>query len=249
MQDSFDHPQGVVVATEIEQQLGGRPERFDGFVDVLHATARLGQAQVRQRIGRVELDHLAEDVDRLAVARVLLQATRDFVVRRQRIARQAELRVDLGELRDDVSVAVREVRRVLADQLANLLVNRDRLQREALGRVVLTDAIVRRDRFWIRLQARLQVTDLQQGPRVGRIFLDDSLVLRDRPVVLLFVDVLLGCLQNFFAIDGHFSVCSELSHRTEVKPGRSAKSYGITGGSVKEGRRVSSARDPSSRYT
>ena len=131
------------------------------------------------------------------------QPRRDLVVGRERVAGQAELGVDLGELRDDVAVAVGEMRRVLADDLADLLVDGDRFEREALGRVVLADPIVGGDRFGVRLEPRLQVTDLQQGPSVGRILLDDLLVLRDRPVVLLLLDVLLGGLEDFLAIDRH----------------------------------------------
>ena len=59
----------------------------------------------------------------------------------RRVAREAELRVDLGELRDDVPEAVFHVGDELVDDLADLLAgweevlaahtaNRDRLRRE-----------------------------------------------------------------------------------------------------------------------
>jgi hypothetical protein len=92
---------------------------------------------------------------------------------------------------------------VFLDELADLFVDRDRLEGEPLRRIVLTDAIVRRDRLRICLESRLKVPDLEQRSRVVRVFLDDSLVFGNRPVVLLLFDVLLGCLVDFLAIDGH----------------------------------------------
>ena len=73
-------------------------------VDVLGARERLGEAQVGQGVGRVELDDLAEDVDGLLVAVLALQAGRHLVERGERVARQPELLIELGELRRDVRV-------------------------------------------------------------------------------------------------------------------------------------------------
>jgi hypothetical protein len=194
VQDTLDHLDGVVTPAEPEQELPGAPKKPDGFVQALHPTARLGEPQVRQRVRRIELDHSTENVDGLAIATAALQPGRHLVVGGERVAGQPELRVDLGELRDDMAVAIRELRRVLLDELADLLVDGDGLEREALRRVVLPDAIVRRDRFGIGLEARLEVTDLEERASVVRILLDDPLVLGDGPVVLLLLDVLLGCL-------------------------------------------------------
>ncbi len=97
-------------------------------------------------------------------------------------------------------VAVGQIRRVLFDQLPDLFVNSNRLQREALGRVVLSDAIVGRDGFGVGREAGLQITDLQKRAGIVRIVLDDPLVLRDCPVVPLFLDVLLGSLKRVLAI-------------------------------------------------
>ena len=90
------------------------PNSSDRAVDVLRAREGLGEAQVRQRVGRVELDDLAEDVDRLPVAVLALQARRHLVERGERVARQTELLVELRELRRDVRVLVLELRDVLA---------------------------------------------------------------------------------------------------------------------------------------
>jgi len=110
---------------------------------------------MRERVLRVEPDHLREDVDRLAIAPGTLQTSRDLVVGRKRVARQAELRVDLGQLGHDMPIAVGQVRRMLLDQLADLLVDGDRLEREALRRIVLADAIVRRDCLGVSREPRL----------------------------------------------------------------------------------------------
>jgi len=157
---------------------------------------------VRQRIRGVERHHLPEDVDGVPVAAGALQPDRDLVVGRECVRRQAELGVDRRELRNDLPVPVFEVRDVLLDELADLFVDRDRLQREALRRVVLADSVVGGNRFRVCLHTRLQITDLQQGPSVVRILLDDLLVLLDRLVELLLVDMLLSGLEYLLAIEG-----------------------------------------------
>jgi hypothetical protein len=109
----------------------------------------------------------------------------------------------LVALADPQTPWIGQIGRVLLDDLADLFVDRDGLEREALSRVVLADPIVGRDRLGISLQARLQISDLEERPSVVRILLDDLLVLRDRPVVPLFLDVLLGALENFLSVDRH----------------------------------------------
>ncbi len=69
-------------------------------------------------------------------------------------------------------VAVFELRRVLHEELADLLVDRDGLQREALVRVELADLLVRADGVGERLHLGLEVPDLEQSPSVVRILHD-----------------------------------------------------------------------------
>src|SRR6187401_1691841 len=92
---------------------------------------------------------------------------------------------------------------MLADELADLLVDGDRLERKPLGSVELTHAIVGRNGFRKRQHARLKIADLQKRPGIVRIFLDDLLVFLDCAVVLLLVDVLLCSLEYSLAIDSH----------------------------------------------
>jgi hypothetical protein len=78
----------------------------------------------------------------------------------------------------------------------------------------------------------LQVTDLQKRTSIVRVVLDDPLVLRDRPIVPLFLDVLLGSLERLLAIDllhvlVFFSAFGGTARLTP-KLLRSAKSYGIS---------------------
>ena len=122
------------------------------------ARERLGEAEVRERVRRIERDDLAEDVDRLRVALLALEARRDLVERGERVADEPELLVELGELRRDVRVPLFEVRHVLLNDLADLLVDRDGLEREALLRVEPPDALVGRDRFGVGLHLQLEVT-------------------------------------------------------------------------------------------
>jgi hypothetical protein len=200
--------QRVVAAPELHELPGGDGELADGAVRILRARESLREAKVRQGIGGVEVDDPPEDVDRLGVAVLTLEAGRNFVEGRERVARQPELLVELGELRRDVRVPVLELGDVFRDDLADLLVDRDGLQGEALARVELPDPLVRPDRVGIGLHLRLEVADLQQGPCVVRILLDDLLVLDDRLVVLLLLDVLLGGGEYLFAVDRHDSGCS-----------------------------------------
>lgn len=208
VQEALDDLQRVLAAPELHELPGGDAELADRALGVLRARERLGQAQVRQRVGRVELDDLAEDLDGLRVAVLALQARGDLVERGERVARQPELLVELRELRRDVPVALLELGHVLRDDLADLLVDRDGLQGEALARVELPDALVSAHGVGVGLHLRLEVADLQEGPRVVRILLDDPLVLDDRLVVLLLLDVLLGGGEHLFSVNRHGSGCS-----------------------------------------
>src|ERR1051325_7358133 len=135
MQDALDDLERVVAPLEADQELSRRPERVDRVVHRLDAATGFREAQVRQRIGLVESDHAPEYVDGVAIPPRALQSYRGLVVRRERVAGEPELRVDGRELRDDVPVAILELRDVLLDELADLLVNRDGFQRETqIGR-------------------------------------------------------------------------------------------------------------------
>ncbi len=171
---------------------------------------------VRQRVRGIEVDDLPEDLDRLTVSVLPLQPGGDFVERREGVAGQPQLLIELRELRADVRVPVLELRDVLRDDLADLLVDRDRFQGEALARVELTDPLVRADRVGVRLHLRLEVTHLQEGPRVVRILLDDLLILGDRSVVLLLLDVLLSGGEYLFSVDRHGSGCSSVLLRLRM---------------------------------
>jgi hypothetical protein len=174
-----------------------------GPVDVLHSRQCFREAKVGQGIGRVELDDTPEHVDRFGVALLALQPGRVLVERGERVAREAELLIEIREQRSDVTVSLLEMRDVLRDEFANLLVDGDRLQREALRSVVLADPLVGRDGVPELRHFRLQIADLQESPSVVRILLDDLLVLRDRPVVLLLLDELLGVRLYPLAINRH----------------------------------------------
>ena len=129
---------------------------------------------MREGIGGVERDDLRKHFDGASVLPRALQLRGDLVVRGERVAHQAELGIQLGELRRDVPVAIGEIRGRASDDLANLFVDSDCFQREALRGVVLADALVGGDRLAMRFHLRLQVTDLQQRPGVVRILLNQS---------------------------------------------------------------------------
>ena len=205
MKEAIEHLQCVVDAAHLDELTGRHAELADGVVVVLRSREGLRQPQVRERVIGVELDDLAEDLDRLLVPVLALEARRHFVQRPDRVARQPELLVELRELRREVRVPVFELGDVLGDDLANLLVDRDRFEGEALARVEPPDALVRADRIGIGLHLRLEVADLQQGPSVVRILLDHLLVLDDRLVVSLLLDELLGGDEYLLAVNRHGS--------------------------------------------
>ena len=86
--------------------LAATPELFDGAVDVLRAGKGLGEAQVRQRVGGVELDDAPEHLDGLDVFVARLQLGGDFVQGGDGVRDEPELLVQLGELRGDVRVTL-----------------------------------------------------------------------------------------------------------------------------------------------
>jgi hypothetical protein len=208
VEEPLDDLERVFFASELRELARGDSELAHGAVDVFRARERLGEAQVRQRVGRVEVDDAAEDFDGLLVAVLALQARGHFVERRERVARQTELLIELGELRRDVRVPILEGRHVARDDLADLLVDGDRLEREALRRIEFPDPLVGRHGGAIAIHLELEVAHLQEGPSVVRIFLDDPLVLDHRLVVLLLLDVLLGGGEHLFAVNRHDSECS-----------------------------------------
>src|SRR5262249_47623467 len=142
LEQALDDLQRVVAPAEAHEDVGRGAELLDGGVDVLDPHERLSKAEVRERVLRVELDDLAEDVDRVAIAVRALVPRRHLVVGGERVAHEAELNVSFGELRDDVAEAVLEVRDVLVNDLADLLEDRDRFRVKALRRVELPDALV-----------------------------------------------------------------------------------------------------------
>ncbi len=220
VEQALEDLERVVSATELDEQRGGLAELRHCAVGVPRAREGLGEAQVRDRVRRIERDDLAEDVERLGVALLTLVARRDLVERGERVAHQPELLIELGELRRDVRVPLFEVRHVLLHDLADLLVDRDGLERESLRRVVAADALVGRDRLGVGLHLQLQVTHLQQRPSVVRIAVDELLVLEDRLVVALLLYEFRGGLEDLFTINRHglrHSIGSDTAHAQTIR--------------------------------
>ncbi len=80
LEEALDDLERVVAAAQLEEDLGRGAESLDGVVDVLDPHERLRQAQVRERVLRVEVDDLAEDVDGVAIAPGTLVAGGHLVV-------------------------------------------------------------------------------------------------------------------------------------------------------------------------
>src|SRR5438552_16220710 len=99
MENALDDLQRIVAAVQANQKLGSGPERVDRLVDRLDAATGLREAEMRQRIRRIERDHSPEHIDGVSVPAVALQSGCDLVVRGERVTREAELRVARGELR------------------------------------------------------------------------------------------------------------------------------------------------------
>ena len=80
------------------------PERTDRVIERVNAAAGFGQTQMGQRVRLVESDHLAKYFDGFRVAPLRLEMPCDLVVRRERVAGEVELAVDLSQLWGDVQV-------------------------------------------------------------------------------------------------------------------------------------------------
>jgi hypothetical protein len=203
LEQALEHLERIVVPAELDHDVGRLAEALHRLAHVTEPRVGVGHPQVRDRVLRIEVEHLLEDVERIALASLLPQPRRHLVVGGQRIAGQAELGVDLGEPRSDVAVAALEVRGVPLDDAADLLVDRDGLYRESFAVVVLADLLVGGDGLLVLLELEVEVADLQQRPHVARILGDELLVLHDRLVVPLLVDKLLSDLEDLVAIDRH----------------------------------------------
>ena len=132
-----------------------------------------------------------------------LQIVRHLDEQRERLARQSDLLVEVGELRSDVAIPDGELRDMRRDDLANVLVDGDSLVGEATVRIELPDRLERVDRLGVVPLLRLQLTDLVERPGIARVGVDDLPELEDRLVVLLLLDEFLRRFEHFFAIDGH----------------------------------------------
>ena len=203
MEQSLEDLDRVVASSDARELRARGLELHHRAFDVLHAAEGLRQAKVRKRVRGIELDDPTEHFDRFLIALLALEARRDFVEGRERVARQTELLIEIRELRCNVPVFLFEMRDVLRDDLADLLVDRDRFEREALVRVQLSDGLVRRDGVGMRAHLLLQIADLEEGPSIVRIRLDQLLQLYDRLVVFLLLDELLGGLEHLVAIYRH----------------------------------------------
>ncbi len=121
---------------------------------------QVGQLHVKLDVLRLGLDHLLVDADGPDDVLVLGVVVREDLVLALRLDRQALLRVELGEALVDV-----EARGV---ELVDLLVDRDRLQEEAVARIVLGDPGEVGDRLFVPVQADEEVSDLVQDVDVAR---------------------------------------------------------------------------------
>ena len=189
-------------------------------------------ASARRRCGSgfvgSSVDDLAEDVDaprRRAAGAERRVATSSSAASASLV--EPELLIELGELRRDVRVAVLEVRDVLRDDLADLLVDRDRLEREALLRV----EACRRARRWRSPRRRPPSSDWR-SPIFSSVrasfgsLVDELLVLEDRLVVLLLLDELLGGLEYLVAINRHGRRHSLSTAQNEAIPSAGARRSG-----------------------
>ena len=203
VQQPLEHLERVVAAPEAQQHVDGGAEAGDRVADLADARVGLGEAQVREGVARVELDDLAVDLARFALLAQGDQARGDLVPRRGGVADELEVGVELRERGGDVRELLGAVGEVARHHLADLLVDGDRLEREALLGVEARDLLVGADRLGVGAHARLRVAELQQDARVVRVGGEELLELRDGLVVPLSLQVPLGGLQQFVAVNRH----------------------------------------------
>ena len=203
---------------ELEHDASGLTEALDGVVDLAEARSRIGDAQVSDRVLWVEIDDLLEDVERVAFTPLLTQARGHFVVGGEGVACQSELRIDLGEPGNDVSVASFEMRGVAPDDAADLFVDRDGFDREPFPVVVLTDLLVRGDRLLVLVEFEVQVADLQERADIAGILGNEFSILHNRLVVAFLVDKLLRGFEYLLSINRHGGLNSSFCRSLRETP-------------------------------
>ena len=185
----------VVLPALAPQLLARRRELVRRVVDEPLLRVQLGELDARGDVLGVEIDELLDRLERFLRVAFAMEVRGDGLEVLHRIAHQAELAIQLGELEDDVDEA-----RV---ELEDLLVDRDGFQEEALLVIEARDLLIGVDRVLLRALLRVEVADLEPHADVLRILLDDPQVLLHRFVDLSLVDKLPGRIHDLVFVEGH----------------------------------------------
>jgi hypothetical protein len=185
----------IVHAAAGAQRLGGLGELDHRLADHLLLRVELGELDARGDVLGVELDQLADGGERLLGLALAVVKRGDQLVLLHRVREQPELAVDLGQL--DVHLDEARI------ELEDLLVDRDRLQVEALVAVELRHLEVRVGGLLLGALLGVEVAELEPDADVLGVFLDDLQVFLDRLVELPLLDELLRYLHDLVLVDGH----------------------------------------------
>ena len=187
MADALRHAQiivGPAVPLQVLRSAAQLGHRLDQIVlpRVLFAQPDAGGDVVG-----VEIDQLLEGIEAGLGVADLLVVRRDRLPLFGRVAHQSQLLVQLGEADVDLDPI---------DDLEHLLVERDRLQIEALRRIGLGDLLEAVGRLRLAVHLLVQLGELLQDPDIVRVHLQHALVFLDGLVERALRDQLGGRLDD-----------------------------------------------------
>ena len=186
---------GLVVGAALQEHVADEAVLHDGLLLLVGGTEKVRQPHLDAQVGGVDRRHLLVDRDRVLEAVVLLVVVGEDLVLAASVLGEPLLVVQLGELVVDL-----ELGRI---DLVDLLVDRDRLQEEAVLPVEVGDPREVGDRLPGPVHPDIQVPDLIQGRDVFGVLLEDAQVLFQRLIDLASGQELLGGLEDLFAVDRH----------------------------------------------
>ena len=186
---------GLVVGAALQQHRSDQAVLHHGLVLLIRRAVEVRQPDLDSQVAGIDRGHLLVDRDRVLQLVVLLIVIGEDLVLAPGILDEPLLVVQLGELVVDL-----ELGRV---DLVDLLVDRDRLQEEAVLRIEVGDAREIGDRFAGPVHPDVEVPDLVQRGDVLGVVLQHAQVLLERLIELAPGEKLLGGLEDLFSGGRH----------------------------------------------
>ena len=185
--DALRHAQVIVGPAVPLQVLRSAAQLGHRLVQIVLPRVLFAQPDAGGDVVGVEIDQLLQGIEAGLGVADLLVVRRDRLPLFGRVAHQSQLLVQLGEADVDLDPI---------DDLEHLLVERDRLQIEALRRIGLGDLLEAVGRLRLAVHLLVQLGQLLQDADVVGIDFEDPLELLDGLLELTFGDQLRGRLHD-----------------------------------------------------